>query len=145
MTTSTACYEWGGHWEGEGKQRGRRRGGGGGGRINGHFQSMGDRNSSVADAYHCGADDNKGHRPILRRVIHADGPLVLGEHIGKGGVDGNGVYSVQAARHIGDAGQSGPRQKVEPVIVLQSQHEQLEPKGLDGIKFLCVEASTAMD
>ena len=70
------------------------------------------------DAYHGSSNDHKGHRPILRSVIHADGALVLCEHIGKGGVDGNGVNGVQPSRYVGDANQGGFSQEMEPVIVL---------------------------
>ena len=73
----------------------------------------------VSPTYHGGSDNDKSDRPILWRVVHADGALVLGELIGKGGVDGDGVDSVQAAWDICDAFESGASQEVEPVIVLQ--------------------------
>ena len=54
-------------------------------------------------AYHGGSNHHKSNWSIFRRVVHADSALVLCEHVGKGGVDGNGVDGVQPARHIGDA------------------------------------------
>ena len=71
-------------------------------------------------AYHGSPNDHKGDRAILRGVVHADGSLVLGQDIGKGGVDGNGVDGVQAARNIGDAGEGGACQEMEPVVVLHT-------------------------
>ena len=72
-------------------------------------------------AYHGSSNHHKGHRPILWSIIHADGPLVLCEHVGKGGVDGNGVNGVQPSRYVSDADQGGFSQEVEPVIVLHQQ------------------------
>lgn len=69
-------------------------------------------------AYHGGPDDNESYRPIVWGVIHTYGSLVLGQYIGKGGVDGNRVDGVQAARNISDAGQHGACQEMESVIVL---------------------------
>lgn len=73
-------------------------------------------------AHHGSADDYKSNRPIGWSVEHADGSLVLRQHIGKGGVDGDGVHSVEAPRHISDAGQGGACQEMEPVVVLHSMH-----------------------
>ncbi len=72
-------------------------------------------------AYHGSSNDHKGNRPILWSVIHADGPLVLCEHIGKGGVDGDGVDGVQPSWYVSDADQGGCSQEMEPVIVLHQQ------------------------
>ncbi len=72
-------------------------------------------------AYHGSSNHHKGHRPILWSIIHADGPLVLCEHIGKGRVDGDGVDGVQPSMYVGDADQGGFSQEMEPVIVLHRQ------------------------
>ena len=76
-------------------------------------------------AYHGSSNHHKGYRPILWSVIHADGALVLCEHIGKGRVDGDGVDSVQPSRYISDADQAGFSQEMEPVIVLHQRKEIL--------------------
>ena len=75
----------------------------------------------LESAYHGGSNDHKGDRPILWGVIHTDGSLVLCQHIGKGGVDGDGVDSVQAARNISDAAQCGACQEVKPVVILHAR------------------------
>ncbi len=72
-------------------------------------------------AYHGSSNHHKGHRPILWSIIHADGPLVLCEHIGKGRVDGDGVDGVQPSRYISDADEGSFSQEMKPVIVLQQQ------------------------
>ena len=69
-------------------------------------------------AYHGGPDDNKGYRAIVWGVKHTYGSLVLGQYIGKGGVDGDRVDGVQAPGNISDAGQRGACQEMEPVVVL---------------------------
>lgn len=78
---------------------------------------------TVRPAHHGSTNDYKGDRPILGCVIHADGSLVLGEHIGKGRVDGDGIDSVQAARHVGNARQGGLGQEMEPVVILHHQQQ----------------------
>ena len=114
----------------DGEGGGPRRGGGGGGGGGGRCPAMGTGDCSQwvtetvllqiqrSNAHHGCANDYKGHRPIFGCVIDADGSLVLGEHVDKGRVDGNGVHGVEAARHVGDAGQCGSCQEVEPMVVL---------------------------
>lgn len=81
----------------------------------------------LSGAHHGSADDYESDRAVGWSVKHADGSFVLREHIGKGRVDGDGVDSVEAPWHIGDAGQGGACQEMEPVVVLQPTHT-----GIDG-------------
>lgn len=76
----------------------------------------------ASEAYHGGANDYEGDRPILWAVQHAYGPLVLCQHIGKGGVDGNGIDRVEAAGDVGDACQRCASQEMISVVVLHHMH-----------------------